>query len=180
MVMNGIHPEIFTQNIILVLVAFRFPPEEAAPIMIHLWYSALIPSSVLVALRAKLLPLIHEVCVQADHQPYVPVFEMVFEKNKASLRIELTREEWHRVRKYLQVPRRLSATTAAENRHEVTLAPSRKDELHRFLYAQPRYWRVSSVKFRTDGILLPFGCSRKEFDTPNPLVSQLLFYSSGN
>lgn len=171
MVMNGIHPEIFTQNIILVLVAFHFPPEEAAPIMIHLWYSALIPSSVLAALRAKILPLIHEVCVPADYEPYVPVYEMVCKKNKASLCIELPREEWHRLRKYLEVPPRLSATTAAENRHEVTLALSRKDEIHRFLYTQPRYWRVSSVKFRADGILLPFGCSREEFDTPNPLVS---------
>ncbi|KAJ5189293.1 hypothetical protein N7491_005621 [Penicillium cf. griseofulvum] len=169
-VMNGIHSGIFCQNVVLVLVAFHFRPEEATPIMVHLWYSAMIPASVLEALQAKLLPLIQEVCAEAAQKRSVPIFKMAWKKNKASLQVELPRHEWERLREYLQVPSRLSATTAARNRQEVTMAPKREDELHRFLYAQPQYWRVSSMKFRSDGILLPFGCSREAFDTPNPTL----------
>ncbi|CAI7658005.1 unnamed protein product [Penicillium glandicola] len=168
--MNGIHPQIFAQNIILLLVAFHFPPEEAVPIMIHLWYSALIPASVLAGLRTKLLPLIEEVCSEVARKRSRKLLKWVWKKNKAILHLELVREEWERLRDCLQVPSRLSATRAARNREKVMLAPRREDLFHRFLYAQPRHWRVSTMKFRRDGILLPFGCSRKEFDTPNPLV----------
>ncbi|KAJ5383863.1 hypothetical protein N7517_001774 [Penicillium concentricum] len=169
-VMNGIHSGIFAQNIILLLTAFHFRPEDAAPIMIHLWYSALIPASVLAALQAKLQPLIRKVCSEAAQKRALQSFKWAWKKNKASLHVELPRDEWERLREYLQVPDGLSAATAARNRQEVTLPNSREDILHRFLYGQPQYWRVSSMKFRRDGILLPFGCSREEFDTPNPTL----------
>ncbi|KAI2101330.1 hypothetical protein LOZ33_001859 [Ophidiomyces ophidiicola] len=62
------------------------------------------------------------------------------------------------------------------------MAPSREDYVHRALCMQPPSWRLPKVKFRTDGILLPFGSPREEFDTPNPTFFQsggwLMFDSS--
>ncbi|EKV16220.1 hypothetical protein PDIG_09450 [Penicillium digitatum PHI26] len=168
MVMSGIQPGMFEQNIILLLTAFHFPPEDAAPIIIHLWYSALIPLSILSALRIKLLPLIEEVCSEAVRKRRRRIFKRVLKKNKASLHLALLRDEWERLRTSLQCPERFSPTEATRSRQSVTLANKKVDELHRGLYAQPRHWRLATMKFRRDGILLPFGCSRKEFDTPNP------------
>ncbi|KAI2731486.1 hypothetical protein CBS147309_2403 [Penicillium roqueforti] len=175
-VMNGIHAGIFSQNVLLVLTAFHFPPEHAAIIMIHLWYSALIPASIITAVRKKLLPKIEKVCSEAAQKRSQPFFKCVWRKNKASLHVELARDEWEGLKGYLQVPADFSATEAACNRRDVMFADNRKDEFQRTLYAQPRYWRVSTMKFRDDGIMLPFGCSRKAFDTPNPMF----FHTSRN
>ncbi|KAJ5164212.1 uncharacterized protein N7500_006042 [Penicillium coprophilum] len=168
--MNGIHTGIFAQNIILLLTAFHFRPEEAAPMMIHLWYSALIPASVLAALQAKLQPSIRKVCSEAAQKRALQYFKWIWKKNKSSLHVELSRDDWERLRESLQVPGRLSAATAARNRQKVTLPTNSEDLLHRSLHGQPPYWRVATLKFRRDGILLPFGCSRKDFDTPNPTI----------
>lgn len=167
-VMNGVSFGVFAQNTVLVLTAFHFPPEEAVPIMIHLWYSALIPASVLTAIQTKLLPLVEEVCSEAALKRPKRFFKWVWKRNKSSLQLELLRDEWERLRYSLQFPGRFSASEATRNRQDVVLADKRVDALHRTLHAQPRYWRLSTMKFRRDGILLPFGCSRREFDTPNP------------
>ncbi|KAJ5956141.1 hypothetical protein N7501_010420 [Penicillium viridicatum] len=169
-VMNGVSFGIFAQNIVLALTAFHFPPEEAAPIMIHLWYSALIPTSVLTALQSKLLPLIEKVCSEVVLKRPKRFFKWAWKKNRSSLQLELLRDEWERLRYILRFPGRFSASEATRNRQDVMLADKRVDSLHRTLHAQPRYWRLSTMKFRRDGILLPFGCSRKEFDTPNPMI----------
>jgi hypothetical protein len=42
------------RNVILLLVAFHFEPEEAAEMMLHLWYSILIPEPLFKSLRSKL------------------------------------------------------------------------------------------------------------------------------
>ncbi|KAF7958784.1 hypothetical protein EAE96_002317 [Botrytis aclada] len=55
---------------------------------------------------------------------------------------------------------------------DTTLSPSRRDNLEREFYIRPPAWRVCATKFRTDGILLPFGHSRKDFDKPNPTLFQ--------
>ncbi|KAJ5513492.1 hypothetical protein N7463_003044 [Penicillium fimorum] len=133
-VMNGIHSGIFARNIILLLIAFNFRPEDAAPIMIHLWYSALIPAPVLAALQSKLQPLVRKVCSEAAQKCALQFFKWGWKKNKASLHVELPINEWERLRDYLQVPGCLSAATAARNRQEVTLPTNRVDLLHRSLY----------------------------------------------
>jgi hypothetical protein len=66
------------------------------------------------------------------------------------------------------VPDDLSMVQARDMMVSTTLASERKDYLERALYTKPPSWRVCNIKFRKDGILLPFGTSRKDFDTPNP------------
>jgi hypothetical protein len=48
------------------------------------------------------------------------------------------------------------------------LAPERRDYVDRDLCNQPPSRRVYMMKFRADGILVPFGSFRAEFGTPNP------------
>lgn len=172
-VVNGLQFDIFAQNIILLLIAFHLPPREATPIMIHIWYSTLIPASFLNLLQTRILHLIDEVCLKADQDPSCQRFMQVWVKNKASLQLELERDNWRRLREYLQVPRGLNSVTATANRLQVTFNDRRSDHVDRMLYCQPPYWRVATMHFRRYGILLPFGCSRRDFDTPNPFVLEV-------
>jgi hypothetical protein len=75
---------------------------------------------------------------------------------------------WDRLPSYLQVPDGLSMAEAKKVMVSTTLAQARRDYLDIALYTRPPYWGVCTTKFRKDGILLPFGFSRGEFDTPNP------------
>jgi hypothetical protein len=43
-VISGITSAILPRNILLLLTALHFPLEKAVLVMIHLWYSALIPA----------------------------------------------------------------------------------------------------------------------------------------
>jgi hypothetical protein len=168
--MNGLEFPMFAQNVILLLIAFNFPPEEATPLMIHIWYSTLIPAAFLTKLRTTILPLIEEACTEARYKHQEEDYKKTWVNNKASFQLILPRTGWERLRDSLQVPGRLSGAVALRIRQKVTLDPERKDLVQKSLYAHPPYWRVASMKFRRFGILLPFGCSRKGFDTPNPLV----------
>ncbi|CZT03185.1 uncharacterized protein RAG0_10034 [Rhynchosporium agropyri] len=52
------------------------------------------------------------------------------------------------------------------------LVPSQLDYLHRALYAKKIAERVGTMKFCEDGILLPFGASRRDFEMTNPTLFQ--------
>ena len=167
-VVNDKDPDIVARNAILLLVAFHFSPEVATPIMLHMWYSALVSAEMLRSLQNSVLPYIQEVCEKIQAKPAQSLLSKVWTFGTRSLRLVLTKEQWDRLPSYFEVPDGLSMAQAQAIRASMTLAPERKDYLDRALLTQPPTWRVSAVKFRKDGILLPFGSSRKELDTPNP------------
>ncbi|KAJ5583255.1 hypothetical protein N7535_001875 [Penicillium sp. DV-2018c] len=171
-VMNALEYPLLAQNVILLLIAFNFPPEEAAPLMIHMWYSALIPAAFLTRLRTTILPLIEEACAEASCKDEQQEYKRTWVKNRASFQLILPRAGWNGLRDYLRVPNRLSGFTALVARQKVTLNPERSNWVQKTLFAQLPYWRVATMKFRRSGILLPFGCSSGGFDTPNPTFFQ--------
>jgi hypothetical protein len=59
-VLNDREFEIVARNIVLMLIAMTFEPEEAVPMMIHLWYSVLVPKPLLEKAKAAVLPRINE------------------------------------------------------------------------------------------------------------------------
>lgn len=160
--------DIVARNAILLLTALHFKPETATPIMIHLWYSALIPVDMLKLLHDNILPLINDVCTKVKLRQSFSLQAKTWKYGNSSLRLIFEKEKWLRLQKYLNVDERFSAASAQKVRQSVMLAPSRRDYLDRALYTQPPARRVCTMKFREDGILLPFGSSREAFDTPNP------------
>lgn len=160
--------DVVARNAILLLIAFHFSPNEAVPIMLHIWYSAFIPKQMLQSLRTTILPLIQDVCEKIVDKPLNSLQSKTWKNGKCSMRLVLAKSAWDRLPSYFQVPDGLSMTHALELMKATTLAPQRIDNLHRALYEKPRYWRLCKQKFRSDGLLLPFGYSGKEFDTPNP------------
>ncbi|KAL9041133.1 MAG: hypothetical protein Q9214_004213 [Letrouitia sp. 1 TL-2023] len=173
--LNDRDPDIVARNAILLLVAFQFSPEEATPIMLHIWYSALVPADILHSLQDRVLPLFQEVCKKIRTKPAQTLLSKTWTFGTRTLRMVLTKEQWNHLSLYVKVPDDLSMVQAQAVRASTTLAPKRKDYLDRALVSMPPAWRACVVKFRKDGILLPFGSSRREFDTPNPT-----FYRTAN
>jgi len=167
-VVNDRDFDIVARNLILLLTALHFSPDKAAPIMLHIWYSALIPEQMFRTLKDNILPLIQEVCTKVCEKPAKSLQSKTWRYGTRSLRLVLQKEQWDRLLSYFQVPDGLSLIQAQNVRILTTLAPERRDYVDRALYNLPPSSRVCMMKFRMDGILLPFGSSRNEFDTPNP------------
>lgn len=160
--------DIVARNTIFLLTALIFDPMEAADIILHIWYSAFIPKSTLHKLQEKILPLIEDVCEKVRGRAEESLQSKTWTFGTRSMSLILPKASWDRLPSYLKVPDGLSASKAQEVMVQTTLSPSRRDYYERAFYTRPPAWRVCATKFRTDGILLPFGQSRKDFNTPNP------------
>jgi hypothetical protein len=73
-----------------------------------------------------------------------------------------------RLLSYFEVPNGLSTSRAQEIRTAITMAPERQDYRDRRIAALPPAHRVCEIQFRKDGIFLPFGHPRDEWNEPNP------------
>ncbi|OBT41478.1 hypothetical protein VE00_07576 [Pseudogymnoascus sp. WSF 3629] len=98
-----------------------------------------------------------------------------------TLRLVLKKKDWLRFQEFCDIPDGLTPENAAKIRRAVTLAPERADYRARWYYkdASPSM-RIAKQRFREDGLLLPFGHPRGDFDVPNPwLMSEQANPSSG-
>lgn len=168
LVINDINFMVVARNIILLFVALSLEPDEAVPIMIHVWYSALLAPVMIATLRQVALGRIVEVCEKIKDKPSTSLQAKSFSFGKKSLRLVLKKKQWEELKDYFNVPLGLTQDDAQKIRRRVMLAPERIDYLHRAMCNQPPPIRIATVTFREDGILLPYGASREKFVTPNP------------
>ncbi|KAF1846122.1 uncharacterized protein K460DRAFT_406343 [Cucurbitaria berberidis CBS 394.84] len=172
-VSNDIDLDIVARTAIFLLIAGYMEQEEAVPAIIHLWYSALIPSSMLSRVCEKILPLVEDVCTKiaakAPHSPLGKTFKL---DSGSSIRIVLTKEQWFKLRQYLFLPTGVTRTFAKEGRALQINNPRRIDYKQNHWYYKSPAFRTCIAKFLNDDILLPFGTSRQQFDTPNPTFHQ--------
>jgi hypothetical protein len=168
LVINDVNFTVFARNAILLLIALSLEPNEAVAIMIHVWYSALLPRVMIDTLHRLVLGRISDVCEKIKDKPSTSIQAKTFYFGRRSLRLVLKKQQWDELKEYCNVPQDLTKDDAQAIRRRIMLAPERVDYLHRALCNQPSQFRVATVTFRKDGILLPHGTSRQEFDTPNP------------
>lgn len=168
LVINDINFMIVARNVVLLFVALSFEPDLAAAMMIHIWYSALLPHDMLDSLRQVMLGKVVEVCDKIKNKPLAFLQAKTFLFGKRTLRLVLKKHQWNELKDYLNTPEDLTLEIAQTIRRRVMLAPERVDYLHRALCNQPSAMRVATMTFRKDGILLPHGASRDQFDVPNP------------
>lgn len=161
---------VVARNIMMLLTAFLFDFKVAVPMIIHLWYSAALPHTMIDALHANVLPLIQDVCTKIEDKPDGSIQENVFGFDGNKLRVTLTKKEWLSLADYFKVPDSVTLEKSHEIRCRVTMAPERIDHRDRAMLHWPRALRAVDLRFRQEGILLPFGCSVAAFDTPNPFV----------
>ncbi len=169
-ILNDRDMDIVARNALLLLTAFWFDPETATPTIIHLWYSAFLPESILAALQKKFLPMIRGICAKIESKSSTNLQRKTWSNGSRSLCLALRKASWKTLLSHLRVPDGLAVAQAKEIRAAVTLALDRRDYLDRALFRQPPGKRVAMILFREDGILLPFGSSRADFNSPNPCV----------
>ncbi|KAH7095343.1 hypothetical protein FB567DRAFT_601187 [Paraphoma chrysanthemicola] len=173
-VMNDWNFTITARNVMMLLTAFHFEPKTAVPIIIHLWYSALLPKPILDALETSILPYILDVCDKIKDKSKTSLQAKTFKLGDRTLRLVLKQEEWFALAKMFKVPEahHLTAHQAQSIRQSTLLAPSRIDYVEKAFQSMTPGRRACAFKFRADGLLLPFGASRKEFAIPNPTFFQ--------
>jgi hypothetical protein len=170
-VLNDRDPEIVIRNSILLLISLTTEDiKEAVDTMIHIWYSALIQGSHRNILLGKLRALVVDVTQKIANKPLKSLQAKSWSFGSRTLRLVLTKEIWYKLLERLDVPTDFTAQKAHRTRTTITLAPSRRDyRERRYMCLSPAH-RLSQERYRTDGLLLPFGVSRAKFDTPNPFV----------
>lgn len=167
--MNDRDLDIVGRNIILLLIALVVEEaDKAVDHIIHIWYSAFVREADIDLLRHRIRPLIESVCNKIKDKAPGSLQGKTWTFGKRSLRAVLEKSSWDRLLPFVDVPANLTAERACEVRAAITLAESRKDYRDRYLYCQPPSHRVAFNKFRKDGLLLPFGTPRQEFQVPNP------------
>ncbi|KNG89153.1 hypothetical protein ANOM_002986 [Aspergillus nomiae NRRL 13137] len=160
---------VVARNLVFLLVAFHLPPDVASVAILHLWYSAFLPESLLQSVRGAVFPAISEF-LAADPVQAASVLQKMWSCRSSTLSAALSRTEWDRVLSYLPEAPDISYEKAAALHESITLAHSRRDYRDRALFPLHPSWRLSLWKFRSDGILLPFGASREDFRVPNPTL----------
>lgn len=157
------------RNAIILLIALVSDNiDEAVDCIIHVWYSALIRKSDLDMIQQKVLPLVQGICEKVKDKDSNGLLGKTWRFGKRSLRLVLQKSQWARLLTYMNAPEGLTAERASRIRTAVTLAESKQDSLDRHLLFQSPARRIAKHRFRQDGLLLPFGAPRQEFQEPNP------------
>lgn len=161
--------DITARNLILLLTALVAEDiDETVDCMIHVWYSALLRKSDLDLLQTKIRPLLENVYENIKSKGPMCVLGKTWTFGERSLRITLRKSSWDKLLSYLDIPEGLTSERAHQVRTANTMAKTRRDYVDRHLVCHSRPHRVAITQFRKDGILLPFGSSRQDFQVPNP------------
>ncbi|CAI6332930.1 unnamed protein product [Periconia digitata] len=171
-VLNDADFAVVARNIMMLLSALHFDPAASTPIILHLWYSALLPERMLTILQKEILPYIENVCAEIQDRSSRSFHVQTFKFVTSSVRLCLRKEQWVQLISFFKVPAGLDKDVVTTTRQKVTLDDKKIDELDLDMFRWPPDRRMGNWKFRSDGVLLPFGCSREEFDTPNPTFFQ--------
>lgn len=166
--MNDRDFAVVARNVVLLLCALHFEPEVSVPMMIHLWYSALIPAIILEKLQQEILPYIENVCGKINDKAAESIQARILTFAKSSLRILLKKDQWSGLASTFKIPDGLTCETATMVRGQTALSDYRIDHVDRALYSMPPGQRIGCYKLRAEGVLLPFGCPHEDFNTPNP------------
>jgi hypothetical protein len=161
--------DIVARNAILLLIALAVEDtEQAINCMIHVWYSTLIRKADLDILQQRVRPLIQDICDKIKNKELNTLLGKSWTFGERSVSLVLEKSSWDGLLLYLDVPRGLTAERAKQVRASITLAEPRRDYRDRHLLFQTPSHRIAFNRFRTDGLLLPFGAQRDDFQEPNP------------
>lgn len=169
-IINDLDFDVVARNVVLLLTCLVLNnSHKAAEYMLHLWYSTMVTEECLMFLQTKLKPMIQEVCNKIATKSRSTLLGKSWSfGSQGHLRVVLTKEKWDALLGFLDVPASLSQEKAYELRRKIVKAPERLDYVDRRLLTRPPNCRVGTAKFRSDGLLLPFGHPRAAYSVPNP------------
>lgn len=171
LVINDQEFGVVARNLIITLIGMLVTdPSEAVPCMLHLWYSAMLRRSDIDTISKFVLPLFEDVNHKVKNKPNGTILGKTWILTQNTYRVELTKERWSDLLKFVQENASISSEAAQHAREAVTLAPERIDRRDRAMFSQKLAHRMSVSMFWKDGLLLPFGAKRDSFVIPNPFV----------
>ncbi|KAL4911349.1 hypothetical protein BDW74DRAFT_164872 [Aspergillus multicolor] len=94
--LNDNEEMVVARNIILLIIAFSFPPSEASVIMIHLWYSAFLPKHLLEAVQSRIVPLFQDVSSLTQEEP-TKLLKKTFSYHNITLTATLPKRAWEKI-----------------------------------------------------------------------------------
>lgn len=175
--MNDLEFDVVARNTVLLMFAIASIDscsttstyDSVAEDLIHIWYSAFIPKTLLASFHSKVKPLLKDGWDSAVERDDGTVAKTWKFHRGSTLVLTLSPKDWLRLDSFLEVPDGLDFDAANRLRASIVLAPERADYRDRwdFKEANP-HMRISKKRFREDGLLLPFGNPRNDYKIPNP------------
>ncbi|RYP29502.1 hypothetical protein DL767_006692 [Monosporascus sp. MG133] len=170
-VLNDRDSDVVARNTVMLLVMLtQEDPMLAAETVLHIWYSAFVTQSVIDVINGKPRQLVQAVCTKIEGREPDVVLAKTWTFGERSLPLVLTKDQWISLLSHFDLPTGLTYEMAKQNRVGITLAPERVDFRERGYFAQKPSSRIVNMRFREEGILLPFGRRRDAFIHPNPTI----------
>ncbi|CAA7262883.1 unnamed protein product [Cyclocybe aegerita] len=172
-VVNDFETCIVLRNLLLLFTFVSFPPDEAAEMALHLWYSPKLPSKMVACLRPIFNEKLEKIFTHLANHPSSPPETLLKAKfeltDKTSVVALLPKSFWVEMRQILDS--KTTSQQAGHHRHMVTLCPERRDYRDRNFCLLNPYHRVAKAKYYEDGLIVPFGgVDRSLFVEPNLYV----------
>ena len=165
-VVNDRDPVIVCRNAVIFLVSVLLPPLEAADLMLHIWYSGRIKSSMLEFLRNSVRNLIADVVQKIKNKEDDVLLSKAWHFGAREISVRLHKYQWSCLLKMLDSQHEVVETE--RRRLDIMLNVSRLDHQERHLCTQTPAGRACSHKMRKTGVLAPFGLCLEQFQCSNP------------
>lgn len=147
------------RNLLILLISTLSPPEEAAKLMLHVWYSARLTPQMVQLLERHIRRYIAEGVencrAMSDTESANQMQSMEWKFGGGVLKVSLYKSQWDYVLKILDF--RPSLEEAEQRRRQVMLLETQLDSRDRQYFDLRPSKRVSIQKMRETGVLLPFG-----------------------
>jgi len=160
--------DIVCRNFAMLSIALQCQPNEAADIILHIWYSARISIKASRAISTYVLPLAEAVIPKMKDKSPTTVFSKTWEFGTKTLRLSLLKKQWQALVSNLAPLSAAASPKTESNRRAVMLAPTRQDHVDRAILTQPERHRQCTMRFRETGVLLPFSGDTRPHKVPNP------------
>jgi hypothetical protein len=159
---------IVCRNFAMLSIALQCQPNEAADIILHIWYSARMSIKASRAISTYVLPLAEAVIPKMKDKSPTTVFSKTWEFGTRTLRLSLLKKQWQALVSNLAPLSAAASPKTESNRRAVMLAPTRQDHVDRAILTQPERHRQCTMRFRETGVLLPFSGDTRPHKVPNP------------
>ena len=146
------------RNVVILLISFLSPPEEAARLMLHVWYSARLTTQMVQLLnhiRRCIAEGVENRGSMSETDSADQMQSMQWKFDSRVLKLSLYKSQWDYVLKILEFSPSLEE--AERRRRRVMLLETQLDTRDRQYYDLRPSKRVSIHRLRETGVLLPFG-----------------------
>lgn len=92
-VVNDIEFVVVARNILMLLISVIYEPESATPMIIHLWYSALLPRCMVQVIHDAIVPMIEKACETMADVPHDQLHSHTFEVEGRKLCVTLPKDQ---------------------------------------------------------------------------------------